>query len=797
MRSSARQFNAAMIISALATAGCARPVPQQASASEPPDVITAMDMHTSDGEDLSRQATEDMAPPAGSLDMTPETPDAGARVTYLDAPLHEPDCSGFVFKPKRKKSKEPDQLRDRFSPAHEPYWFSATRAAPTTRSPLPVGSWTRDESAWVLPIARAESADRDALIMPSTLTTSARLTRVRLHTEGPLEMTIWTSSMDKAGKQPEGVGVRLTETEAQLVSSDGATIQTLSPPRTVYQLAKRQDVELVILQDPRRAIAIFHDAETGVELASLSARLTSPRPQSGVTVTLPAAHTNMESTKLTHASQRALCARPLPARVARPTRLFVTLPHSALPALTTTLSAELTLVEERSTANVYETDLSGVEALHCAGVEVESASANIPFKYIGADYMKYRALPPVRDPGGGFRTDLSFKNHQMTNALLRAFHEEYPALTRLEKIGVSNQGREILAMAIGENLDEPAGRPSILLNAAHHGDEPTSTEIVFDAIQYLLANPSEDERVAQWLSSFIIYAVPQVNPDGAQTFLEHSRRAGRKNGRHQPARPSDDLSSGVDLNRNYPFQWGALGEEGSSSELDSSYYRGAEAGSEPETKAMMGLATRELFSASISYHTGTVCILAPYTIDKVKQPVPNDAWAFGKHMSRVMPEHPEGRPFRLRKNLYAVDGTDQDWLRAEHGTIALLVEAVRHTPKSYCARREVVLSNRRSWIELLQRVSDGPTLVGVVRDAEGAPVEATITLAEQSLNAGEVWKTRPSDGLFTRFPSKPGALTVQISAPGYLNETRSVRVKRGVLTHIEVTLSRVPDDPAH
>lgn len=760
-------------------------------------MTTALDMHASGDKDRSQQATEDMAPTAGSWDMTSDAPDASARVTYLDAPLYEPDCAGFVFKPTRKKSKDPDQLRDKFSPAHEPHWFSSTSAAPTAPPPLAVGPWTRDESAWVLPLTRAESAARDALSMPSPLTTSARLTRVRLHAEGPVEMTIWTSSMDDASSPPKGVGVRLTETKAQLVSSDGAILQNLSPPHTIYQLAKRQDIELVILQDPRRAIAIFHDAETGVELASLSARLASPREQGGATVTLPATHTNLASTKLTHASQRALCARPSPARVARPTRIFVTLPHSAISALTATLSAELTLIEERSKSNVYETDLSGVEALHCAGVEVESASTNIPFKYIGADYMKYRALPPVRDPDGGFRTDLSFKNHQMTNALLRAFHEEYPALTRLEKIGVSNQGRELLAMAIGENLDAPTGRPSILLNASHHGDEPTSTEIAFDAIQYLLANPSEDKRVAQWLSNFIIYVVPQVNPDGAQTFLEHSRRAGRKNGRHQPARPSDDLSSGVDLNRNYPFQWGALGEEGSSSELDSNYYRGAEAGSEPETRAMMQLAIRERFSASISYHTGTVCILAPYTIDKVKQPIPNDAWAFGRHMSRVMPAHPEGRPFRLRKNLYAVDGTDQDWLRAEHGTIALLVEAVRHTPKSYCARREVVLSNRRSWIELLQRISDGPTLIGVVRNAEGAPIEATITLAEQSLNAGEVWKTRPSDGLFTRFPSKPGTLTVQISAPGYLNETRSVRVKRGVTTHIEITLSRALDDPAH
>ena len=37
-----------------------------------------------------------------------------------------------------------------------------------------------------------------------------------------------------------------------------------------------------------------------------------------------------------------------------------------------------------------------------------------------------------------------------------------------------------------------------------------------------------------------------------------------------------------------------------------------------------------------------------------------------------MPRHAQDRDFELKKNLYPVDGTDQDWHRFANGTVALL-----------------------------------------------------------------------------------------------------------------------------
>ena len=82
------------------------------------------------------------------------------------------------------------------------------------------------------------------------------------------------------------------------------------------------------------------------------------------------------------------------------------------------------------------------------------------------------------------------------------------------------------------------------------------------------------------------------------------------------------------------------------------------AASEPETRAVMRLAIAEHFFASVSFHSGTLAVLAPYTIDGVRDPEPDLARIIAHQAYRAMPRHPQG-PVEFKRNLYAVDGTDQ------------------------------------------------------------------------------------------------------------------------------------------
>jgi carboxypeptidase T len=58
---------------------------------------------------------------------------------------------------------------------------------------------------------------------------------------------------------------------------------------------------------------------------------------------------------------------------------------------------------------------------------------------------------------------------------------------------------------------------------------------------------------------------------------------------------------GVDLNRNYGYQWG-YDDIGSSPDSNSDTYRGSGPFSEPETQAIRDFVTAHQFVVSLSYH---------------------------------------------------------------------------------------------------------------------------------------------------------------------------------------------------
>jgi hypothetical protein len=64
---------------------------------------------------------------------------------------------------------------------------------------------------------------------------------------------------------------------------------------------------------------------------------------------------------------------------------------------------------------------------------------------------------------------------------------------------------------------------------------------------------------------------------------------------------------GIDLNRTYDFNWA----HGGSGEVTSERYRGEMPFSEPETRALAGLAQRERFLLSLTYHSQGKVIYYP------------------------------------------------------------------------------------------------------------------------------------------------------------------------------------------
>lgn len=462
-------------------------------------------------------------------------------------------------------------------------------------------------------------------------------------------------------------------------------------------------------------------------------------------------------------------------------RRYADVKRADLKALPRSLRQRVRVLERGANGQLrIRTKPASYERLRRRGVVGKPLAIDTPFRYYDPRFLAARKAWKRGQPPS---TLGSYMDPDMVEDALRVWAKKHPKITQLVELGRSRLGRPILALRIGKRNHR---KPGVLLNAAHHGDELMSILYVMDAAETILNNYKTDEETATFLNGVDLWCVPLVNPDGVDTFIKHSTYTGRKNRR--PAEGLSAVMDGVDLNRNYPFRWGGLGTRGSSTEPHSMYYRGDKPGSEPETQAIMRLVEQERFVASISYHTWGTVILTPYTIDGVRNLKPDDAQPVAALMAEETPRQRNGRRFRVRRKIYAVDGTDQDWMRAAHGVVALLVEGPTHNPTWPARRVADVELVRATWQSLLRRVVHGPTLTGRVRDKAGNPVAAEIRIDGIVPPNNERWTTRCGDGRFARLLPAAGVHRVSVRINGGTRVERRVLVEEGATAHVELVV---------
>ncbi|HOX46424.1 MAG TPA: M14 family zinc carboxypeptidase [Myxococcota bacterium] len=590
----------------------------------------------------------------------------------------------------------------------------------------------------------------------------------------------------------QAVGVRLAGRYAWPVVIERGRARRVGLKVLVLREPARKATEVVLTLAGPWLVADLFDADSGALLASVVARGVPAGPgRVAVRAEAPA------GARLLLLSGRQACLR-MPDPLGDGPPLVVELePREARAAAGLALELERLPAEPGRAPErvVLRTDASGLERLTCAGLRPLRVTNDLPWKYLDLDYFHARGRPLPRT-AGGLDLGASLKSPDMVREALESWHREHPARTRLEVLGRTWQGRPLLALAIGADLQPDDPRPALLLLGAHHGDEPMAAEAVLDAAQQLLERSDDDPELRRILQEMVVWCLPLVNPDGLQAFMESSVRTGRKNGRDLDLDGRRGPGEGVDLNRNYPFRWDARASPGHRRVTPprSRYYPGPGPASEPETQAVMRLAERERFLAAISFHTGTVALLAPYTIPEAANPEPNEAWQVAEEVLAGLGRHPTtGQVFRVRRNLYPVHGVDQDWLRHTHGTLALLVEAGGWPPPLAPAERTAELAVLRPlWLDLARRYLEGPSLTGRVLDPDGRPLAAEVRLTGQALRSGERWTTRPRDGRFDRYLPAPGRHTLRVEAAGFTAVERTLEVGSARAVAGEIVLRRAP-----
>jgi carboxypeptidase T len=252
---------------------------------------------------------------------------------------------------------------------------------------------------------------------------------------------------------------------------------------------------------------------------------------------------------------------------------------------------------------------------------------------------------------------------------LPALAETYPDLAKVYDLGVSLEGRHIRALKISAHPAIEEAKPEVLFLGCHHAREWISVEVPFLLGKYLVEHYALDPDIRNLVDACAIWIVPLINPDGLEYSIQ-TYRYWRKN-----RRDNRDGSFGIDLNRNYSYQWG-VDDEGSSPIPDSETYRGPTAFSEPETRALRDFVTKRNIGAMISYHSYAQTIVYPWGY--TSQPADGDGTmaAIAARMAALIQEV-NGRTYSYgesSRDMYLTNGDLTDWAYAVSGIPAYTIE---------------------------------------------------------------------------------------------------------------------------
>jgi hypothetical protein len=314
----------------------------------------------------------------------------------------------------------------------------------------------------------------------------------------------------------------------------------------------------------------------------------------------------------------------------------------------------------------------------------------------------YPLITPLLEPWGDWN---HYHNYtEIVNTLLY-LNGTYPNLVDVFSIGKSWQNRDIYCIRL-TNETNTHPKPQVFFVGYHHAREPITAELALYFTVQAVTNYGTNATITRMLNYSEIYVVVALNVDGFDLFKVNDYQ--RKN-----TRPTDedyddlidedppedenqdgfieylvnttnwefirwegtdndgdgeyaeDWIGGVDLNRNYDFQW-----QGGSSNPQSEIYKGPAPFSEPETQAIRDLVSEHNFTYAISFHSGAELILYPWGYTKL--PCPDEAKFI--EIAQDLSDLSGGTTYEQSSDLYISYGTWEDWIYGAKGVFGFCCE---------------------------------------------------------------------------------------------------------------------------
>ncbi len=266
--------------------------------------------------------------------------------------------------------------------------------------------------------------------------------------------------------------------------------------------------------------------------------------------------------------------------------------------------------------------------------------------------------------GGGY-----FRYQEMIQALDNMYQKFPNLITVRAPISdtiKTHQGRPIYWLKISDNPNQNENEPEVLYTALHHAREPNSLSQMLFYMWYLLENYNTDPEVKYIVDNTELYFIPCVNPDG---YLYNELTQPNGGGMWRLNRRENyDGTYGVDLNRNYGYQWGH-DDIGSSPVPGASTYRGQAPFSEPETRMIKLFCEQHDFRFALNYHTYGNLLIYPWAwSDELAEP------ALAEYAKLLTSENLYRTGTATETVGYQVNGSSDDYMYGAEGIFSMTPE---------------------------------------------------------------------------------------------------------------------------
>ncbi len=331
--------------------------------------------------------------------------------------------------------------------------------------------------------------------------------------------------------------------------------------------------------------------------------------------------------------------------------------------------------------DIREADLHRLDAIGVPyDVLIEDLQAHADAH--AADMMRVRREQLERKPegfqrGGQVHDDEWFATYRTLDEITQYCENIWalrPDLATIHSIGQGLEGWLIFSITISapDTVENPRDdRPVVYIFSTVHAREWIAPMTTSYFASKLVADYETDAGVRALLERVRVVIVPVGNPDG-YLYSWSDERYWRKN-----RRDNDDGTFGVDINRNWGYEWG---RSGSSEYTKSNTYRGTEPFSEPETRALRNAALGygDKLIAHIDYHSYSQAVIWPFSFSRDAYP-PEPAGSIFERIADDLVgeiEHVHGANYDTiaGPDFGTAAGSSDDWFYGGLGVTSFTIE---------------------------------------------------------------------------------------------------------------------------